>query len=102
MAVCANPAMIVFSGLLFSISIELYQGLWTFFMSERELGIIKWFNDETGRGFILRDNGGPDAYIELMENELPAVNAWRDGQRVEFRVTHSAARVKALDICLPS
>ncbi|MBL8272808.1 MAG: cold-shock protein, partial [Xanthomonadales bacterium] len=33
-------------------------------MSDREIGTVKWFNDEKGFGFITRENG-PDVFVHF-------------------------------------
>lgn len=53
-------------------------------MSERVYGIVKWFNDEKGFGFIAPDNGGVDIfahYSEILSNGRQTLN---EGQRVSY------------------
>ena len=41
-------------------------------MSNRETGIVKWFNDAKGFGFIARDSGGDDA-VSYTHLTLPTI-----------------------------
>ncbi|PYH46740.1 cold-shock protein [Aspergillus saccharolyticus JOP 1030-1] len=54
-------------------------------MSERQTGIVKWFNDEKGYGFITPDNG-PDLFVHFRAIEGSGFRALKEGQKVTFEV----------------
>lgn len=53
--------------------------------SERESGIVKWFNDSKGYGFIQRDQGG-DLFVHYCAILGVGFRLLSEGQRVEFSV----------------
>jgi cold shock protein len=47
-------------------------------------GVVKWFNDASGYGFITSDDGGDDLYVrggEILGDDRTTLAA---GERVEF------------------
>ncbi|KAL3451458.1 cold-shock' DNA-binding domain-containing protein [Aspergillus insuetus] len=54
-------------------------------MSERQNGIVKWFNDEKGYGFITPDSG-PDMFVHFRAIEGSGFASLKEGQRVSFEV----------------
>jgi CspA family cold shock protein len=58
-------------------------------MSERELGIVKWFKDSRGYGFIKRDSGG-DVFVHYSAIQMDGRKTLESGQRVEFSVVQKA------------
>ncbi len=65
-------------------------------MTAREQGVVKWFNDTKGFGFIQR-NGGDDVFVHFRAIVGDGHRSLRDGQRVEFsvvRVTAISQQVK--------
>lgn len=55
-------------------------------MSEdRETGLVKWFNEEKGYGFIARDSGG-DIFVHYSAITGAGWRSLAEGQRVEFTV----------------
>ena len=54
-------------------------------MTAREQGVVKWFNDTKGFGFIQR-NGGDDVFVHFRAIQGEGHRSLRDGQRVEFSV----------------
>ena len=40
---------------------------------------MKWFNDQTGLGFIVRDDGGKDAFIHASVLERSGVATLNEG-----------------------
>ena len=54
-------------------------------MSVREQGIVKWFNDSKGFGFIQR-NSGEDIFVHFRAIQGDGYRSLQDGQKVEFIV----------------
>ena len=54
-------------------------------MSERESGVVKWFNDAKGFGFIKRDYGG-DVFVHYSSILGTGFRSLSEGQRVEFEI----------------
>jgi cold shock protein len=49
-------------------------------------GIVKWFNDAKGFGFITPDQGGEDLFAHFSEISGAGFRSLKEGQRVEFEV----------------
>ena len=56
-------------------------------MAEREVGTVKWFNDQKGYGFIAQDGGGQDVFVHYSAIEAEGYRTLTEQQRVEFEVT---------------
>lgn len=54
-------------------------------MTERETGVVKWFDDAKGYGFISRDSGD-DVFVHYSAIEGGGFRSLRENQRVEFNV----------------
>lgn len=52
---------------------------------EREVGIVKWFHNGKGYGFITRD-GGEDVFVHYSEIQDDGFKKLTEGQKVEFTV----------------
>jgi len=64
-------------------------------------GIVKWFNDSKGFGFIQSDDGG-DVFVHQSEIQMDGYRTLAEGARVTFEVTNGdkgpkASRVKLAD-----
>ncbi|MCY3769089.1 MAG: cold shock domain-containing protein [Gammaproteobacteria bacterium] len=53
-------------------------------MSERCSGVVKWFDNRKGYGFIQRDNVGDDVFVHFREIQGEGFKTLFEGQRVEF------------------
>ncbi|MCK4565476.1 MAG: cold-shock protein [Verrucomicrobia bacterium] len=51
-----------------------------------ETGIVKWFNDEKGFGFIARESGD-DVFVHFTAINSEGRRSLQEGQNVSFEVT---------------
>lgn len=49
-------------------------------------GVVKWFNDAKGYGFIVRDDGGKDVFCHHSAIGGTGFKSLTEGQKVEFDV----------------
>ncbi|MGR6860229.1 transcription antiterminator/RNA stability regulator CspE [Aliivibrio salmonicida] len=49
-------------------------------------GIVKWFNEEKGFGFITQDNGGADVFVHFRAIASEGFKTLKEGQKVSFTV----------------
>ena len=54
-------------------------------MSEKEQGVVKWFNGAKGYGFIERESGD-DVFVHFNAIVGDGYRSLDEGQRVEFNV----------------
>lgn len=55
--------------------------------SATESGIVKWFNDTKGFGFITPDSGGKDIYVHFSGISMNGIKTLPEGLRVDYQVT---------------
>ncbi|KAG5971571.1 hypothetical protein E4U55_001175 [Claviceps digitariae] len=51
---------------------------------ERQEGVVKWFNDEKGYGFITPNDGSADLFVHFRSIEIQGFKALKEGQTVTF------------------
>ena len=51
-----------------------------------DTGIVKWFNDAKGFGFITPDAGGEDLFAHFSEIRVEGFKTLKETQRVSFEV----------------
>jgi CspA family cold shock protein len=66
-------------------------------MSEKEQGIVKWFNGSKGYGFIERESG-EDVFVHYSAIVDEGFRNLDEGQRVEFIVTQSEKGPQAEEV----
>ena len=66
-------------------------------MSVREQGIVKWFNDSKGFGFIQR-NSGEDIFVHFRAIQGDGYRSLQDGQKVEFIVVEGQKGLQAEEV----
>ena len=50
-------------------------------------GIVKWFNDDKGFGFITPDDGSKDCFVHYSAISGNGFRSLAEGDKVEFEVT---------------
>jgi CspA family cold shock protein len=63
-----------------------------------ETGIVKWFNDAKGFGFITPDNGGDDLFAHFSAINAGGFKSLQENQRVSFEVVAGPKGKQAANI----
>ncbi|MGE0079692.1 MAG: cold-shock protein [Thiohalomonadaceae bacterium] len=50
-------------------------------------GVVKWFNEAKGYGFITQDDGGPDVFAHFSAIQGTGFKTLQEGKAVRFDVT---------------
>lgn len=49
-------------------------------------GVVKWFNNAKGYGFVTPDEGDQDVFVHFSAIDMEGYKTLREGQRVEFDI----------------
>jgi len=66
-------------------------------MSERETGVVKWFNASNGYCFISRE-GKDDVFVHFSAIQIEGFKTLNEGQRVEFSVEKGDKGLQATNV----
>lgn len=61
-------------------------------------GVVKWFNNKKGFGFIAQDNGGRDVFVHFSTISGDGYKSLEEGDRVEFDLEDSERGPKATSV----
>jgi CspA family cold shock protein len=64
---------------------------------ERENGVVKWFNDKKGFGFITRESGS-DVFVHHSSILAEGFRSLAEGDRVEFAIKQEQKGQAAVDV----
>jgi CspA family cold shock protein len=65
---------------------------------QRFSGVVKWFNQAKGFGFIERDDGAGEVFVHYSDIEYTGFKVLYEGERVEFGVTHGRRGDRAVRV----
>jgi cold shock protein len=63
----------------------------------KEQGVVKWFNNEKGYGFIRRDSGD-DVFVHHSAIQASGFKSLNEGDHVEFNVAKGPKGYQAQDV----
>lgn len=61
------------------------------------VGVVKWFNEAKGYGFIQQDNG-PDVFVHFSAVKGEGYKTLTEGDRVEFEIVQGDKGFKASNV----
>ncbi|MFD2177097.1 cold-shock protein [Veronia pacifica] len=67
-------------------------------MSNATTGIVKWFNEDKGFGFITQDNGGSDVFVHFRAIVSEGFKTLSEGQKVSFSVESGQKGLQASNV----
>tara|TARA_R110000787_G_scaffold78941_13_gene172447 strand:- start:262 stop:474 length:213 start_codon:yes stop_codon:yes gene_type:complete len=67
-------------------------------MSNASTGVVKWFNDAKGFGFITPEGGGEDLFAHFKEIQGTGFKTLKEGQRVEYVAARGQKGMQATQI----
>jgi cold shock protein len=65
---------------------------------EMATGVVKWFSDEKGFGFITPDDGGQDAFVHFSAIQGDGFRTLAEGARVEYELGEGAKGPQATNV----
>ncbi len=65
-------------------------------------GVVKWFNNAKGYGFVTPDQGEQDVFVHFSAIEMDGYRSLKEGQKVQFDVNEGpkglhASRLQVAD-----
>lgn len=61
-------------------------------------GVVKWFSDQKGYGFIAPDDGGKDIFVHHSGIDGEGFKSLKEGDKVQYEVTQSPKGEQATKI----
>ncbi|MDA0128411.1 cold-shock protein [Vibrio sp. MarTm2] len=69
-------------------------------MSNKTTGLVKWFNESKGFGFITPDNGSADVFVHFRAIATDGFKTLAEGQKVAFNVEQGGKGPQAANVTL--
>ena len=65
---------------------------------DRQMGTVKWFNDEKGFGFITSEDGGNDLFVHFRAIQKMGFKSLKEGEPVTYIEEQSPKGPTATDV----
>ena len=62
------------------------------------IGVVKWFNNAKGFGFVSPEEGGEDIFAHFSAIEMDGYKSLKQGQKVKFEVVNGPKGLYASNI----
>jgi CspA family cold shock protein len=66
--------------------------------SKMAQGIVKWFNDSKGFGFIEQEGGGEDVFVHHSAIVADGYRSLKEGQQVQFDLNRESKGLRAVNV----
>jgi CspA family cold shock protein len=63
-------------------------------------GIVKWFNNSKGYGFIEQEDGGPDVFVHHSAINADGFKTLDEGARVTFDIEQGEKGLSAVNVAV--
>ncbi len=67
-------------------------------MSHKATGLVKWFNQKKGFGFLTQDNGSADVFVHSSGISSKALKGLPVGEKVSFDVENGEKGLQAINV----
>jgi CspA family cold shock protein len=67
-------------------------------LQQMPTGVVKWFSDEKGFGFVTPDDGGQDAFVHFSAIQGNGFRTLAEGAKVEYELGESPKGPQATDV----
>jgi CspA family cold shock protein len=61
-------------------------------------GVVKWFNNAKGYGFVTPDRGEQDVFVHFSAISMDGYKTLKEGQKVEFEINEGPKGLHAINL----
>ncbi len=65
---------------------------------ERRAGVVKWFSDHKGYGFIVFDDDGADVFVHHSAIQMDGFRTLKKGEEVTYELTEGDKGLQAVNV----
>ena len=63
------------------------------------IGVVKWFNEQKGYGFIQPEDGSKDVFVHISAVERSGIGHLHEGQRISYQLERGQqGKTSAVDL----